>query len=130
MRRRILAFKAALERVRSGSTQAEEVRLPSGDMVRLVHEPRTEAGYRIEPMPGTESLEDSLPQPVVFDGPGVRPPEYPEDLPFLPGQSVSLLDQGPDGARLLAWSDLSDATKALETIRVQLEKEGWTLVRR
>jgi hypothetical protein len=129
MKRRIVAFKEAMERVRSGAAREEEVRLPSGDRVRLVHDPRTEAGYRIEPVSEGGGSDDPFPQPLLFEQPGLRPPEYPDDLPFLPGQSVSFLDQGPGGARLLAWSTLSDETEALETIRAQLDEEGWVLVR-
>lgn len=145
MRRAIHAFKEALDRVRSGAAPEEVVRLPSGDQVRLVHDSRTDAGYRIEPLAADGGPLDPRPtspemrkrvealqgvtRSLVFRAEGRRPSDYPSDLPFLPGHPVSFMEMGSHGSRLLAWARLYEPDEALHVLRTQLADEGWVLVR-
>jgi hypothetical protein len=45
-------FREAMERVKSGDPETEEVELPSGERVRLVHDPDSPGGLRIEALDG------------------------------------------------------------------------------
>lgn len=45
-------FKEAMERVKSGEVESEEVELPSGEEVRLVHDPDSPGRLRIETLEG------------------------------------------------------------------------------
>lgn len=110
--------REAMERVRSGESDREEIRLPSGDKVRIHRDARFVSGIRIEtpekhqlpsfdgPPRGAISGEISPATDQTGSGEAgelgkgfraqafgpaeERPPTYPADLPFVPHCAVTI----------------------------------------
>ncbi len=142
------AVRAAVERVRSGRSTAEEIDLPSGDKVLIQRDSTMAAGVRIDTPNGPAEA-----NPVVLPGlrerRGVQGPEadlgrcrsqafgpsktrgaeYPKDLPFLPdcATSISIMESecGRVVARNAAWIRPADPLSALAEIKAQLRGSGW-----
>jgi len=141
----------AMERVRAGQSQVERIGLPSGDQVTIHRDETTPIGIRIQtarkpggvprqptPMeapsgPGTlGSTEASTGEDVrrIEFGPAAkRPPNYPDDLPFLPGIRVCVshraLPGRPGRTRSSVWTGLPDPNRALGALISQLQVRGW-----
>lgn len=82
--------------------------------------------------PGSSSLsshEGETFRSRVFGPDRERPPEYPEDLPFLPQctatVSVNRTENGLRPARNAVWAKPADPREALEGVKSQLREDGW-----
>ena len=140
--------RAAVDRVRSGRSTSEEIDLPSGDKVTIRRDQNAPAGVRIETPQGSGETREvvlpglrerrGVPRPeadldnfrsLTFEPSERRGPDYPDDLPFLPGcaASISTLvsEAGGAVARHAAWVRPLDPLGALADIKLHLRGMGW-----
>jgi len=158
LRARFDEVRLAMERVRSGESESEQIWLPSGDTVTIHRDATAPIGIRIHtpsdsrrhrPSSRTDSRWASSP-PVSrtrggsewgrevleareYDACETRPPDYPGDLPFLPGCAVSVsLKRSEDGARRArsaVWANPPEPTHTLNRVKAQLQTDGWDQVK-
>ena len=60
---------------------------------------------------------------TIFASAGIRPPSYPAELPFIPGEMVGVTGTGRTQA--LTWWAPSDPSSLVATLDRQLVAEGW-----
>jgi len=189
LRARFDDVRLAMERVRSGESDIEQIGLPSGDSVTIHRDTDAPIGIRIltadspprvssfprddprwgtllrrypvgtdpesfpqadaapagsaapdspktpgDAVPGARSSYDFVPEegtPVaqIFGPSEVRPQDYPDDLPFLPGCAVSVsFARSKDGsrrARNAVWARPPEPTRTLEKFKAYMRNEGW-----
>jgi hypothetical protein len=62
---------------------------------------------------------------VSFEPSPARPENYPEDLPFLAENAVSLTEVEGQAFRTLTWFKAQDPEECLRVLRLQLVADGW-----
>jgi hypothetical protein len=112
--------RAAAERLRAGESDSEEVRLASGDTLRLTRDPDVPGGFTAESEGDGPSIRS-----LTFEASSLRPDHYPSDLPFLPDCPAALTEVGTEGHRTLTWYNPPDPQAAFESVQAQLRESGW-----
>ncbi len=117
-------IRAASERIKSGASREEEIRLPDGEVVRLSRDEEAPEGFSIESSKGGRSFSARAFGPL-----SQRPSSYPPDLPFIPQCAVSISvirnTDGTEEARNAAWMRPVDPEATLDAIARQLQEMGW-----
>jgi len=117
-------MKAASQRVRSGEAEVEELTLSGGEVVRISMDSEIAGAFSVE-----SHREGSRFLAQTIEAPEEMPSGYPEDLPFVPGASVSISTISPaDGStapRTVAWMNPPDVDAALAAIKSSLQNSGW-----
>jgi hypothetical protein len=110
----------ATDRIRKGESDAEELVLPNGSVLRIFREEGSSRRVVVEAEKDGSVLR-SVPFPAVKE----RPEGYPEDIPFLSNSACTLTEAGEGRARSMVWPAPSDPDAQFEAAHDQLLRMGW-----
>ena len=121
--REVLAQKIqeASERIRAGESELEEIPLPNESTLRIRRDPNASGQVIVEADRDGVTLR-SIPFPPMES----RPPDYPQELPFLPETPGTLSHAGEKHARTMVWPTPADPEAGFESLRSQILESGWT----
>lgn len=120
--RALQAIEDAVARFRSGVSEEEAVKLPGGQILRMVRDPHQPLGMRIEGLPpgappGVEA--------VAFEPSESVPEGFPGDVPFVPGCRITITRMEEEEGLGVSWYDVADVRRRFDEMHQRLTRAGW-----
>lgn len=112
------AMDAARARLHEAGTSTVEVPSPFGGSASISSESDGEVRVSFSGLPSAVSR--------TYDrATRTRPTDYPQDLPFIEGATVSVVEIPPKGLRVVSWARLTRAGDLAREVASQMKEEGW-----
>jgi hypothetical protein len=118
----IQAIQDATARFRSGESDEEAVRLPGGEILRMVRDPDRPMGMRIEGItPGAPPAIES----AAFPSSASPPEGFPDDIPFIAGCMTTITRMEAEDGLFVGWLDVEHAEQRFDELHERLTGAGW-----
>ena len=120
--RAVKAIQDATARFRSGESDEETVRLPGGELLRMVRDPDRPLGMRIEGVsPGAPPAIEA----AAFPASDTKPKGFPGDVPFIAGCTTTITRMHAEDGLVVGWIGLAEAEARFEELHERLTGGGW-----
>jgi hypothetical protein len=118
----IRAIQEATARFRTGESNEEAVRLPGGEILRMVRDPDRPMGMRIEGItPGAPPAIHS----VAYSRSASPPDDFPDDIPFIANCVTTVTRMAAEDGLSVGWLDVEDAPQRFDELHERLSGAGW-----